>query len=209
MPVRIVTKSAAERRDFRNTQGCVMESANLAPGLLLAMPQLADPNFSRAVVLMIEHSPQGSFGLVINHPSPIKASELLDSLEMSWRGEDTAVVWAGGPVSPSTGWVLHEPMPVAQPGQGTIAITSGISLSTSPDRLRAIASQPPRNVRLLLGYSGWGPGQLEAEMARGSWLHASADPQLVFDTPAPDMWDRAMRSLGIAPESLFVGRGVN
>ena len=186
-----------------------MESANLAPGLLLAMPQLADPNFSRAVVLMIEHSAQGSFGLVINHPSPIRASELLDSLEMSWRGDDAAVVWAGGPVSPSTGWVLHEPMPAAQPGQGTIAITSSILLSTSPDRLRAIASQPPRNVRLLLGYSGWGPGQLEAEMARGSWLHASADPQLVFDTPAPDMWDRAMKSLGIAPESLFVGRGVN
>ena len=188
----------------------MLESSNLAPGLLLAMPQLLDPNFSRAVVLMIEHGPQGSFGLVVNHPSPIKASELLESLEMSWRGESSAVVWAGGPVSPSTGWVLHEPMTLAQPGQGgTIAITSTISLSTSPDRLRTIASQPPRNIRLLLGYSGWGPGQLEAEMARGAWLHATADPQLVFDTPADDMWDRAMKSLGISPESLFAGRGVN
>lgn len=186
-----------------------MESANLAPGLLLAMPQLSDPNFSRAVVLMIEHSAQGSFGLVINHPSPIKASELLDSLEMKWRGEDSAVVWAGGPVSPSTGWVLHEPMFVAPSGQGTIAITSDISLSTSPDRLRTIAEQPPRNIRLLLGYSGWGPGQLESEMARGAWLHASAEPELVFDTPADDIWESAMRSLGISPESLFVGRGVN
>ena len=186
-----------------------MESANLAPGLLLAMPQLSDPNFSRAVVLMIEHSPAGSFGLVINHPSPIKASELLDSLQMDWRGEDSAVVWAGGPVSPSTGWVLHEPVGHAQPGQGTIAITSSISLSTSPDRLRAIANQPPRNIRLLLGYSGWGPGQLEQEMSRGAWLHASADPKLVFDTPADDMWESAMRSLGIAPASLFVSRGVN
>ena len=73
----------------------------MAPGLLLAMPQLADPNFSRSVVLMIEHGPQGSFGLVINHPSPIKASELLESLEMQWGGEDAAVVWAGGPVSPA------------------------------------------------------------------------------------------------------------
>jgi putative transcriptional regulator len=116
------------------------------------MPQLADPNFSRAVVLMIEHGDQGSFGLVINHPSPIKASELLDSLEMHWRGEDSAVVWAGGPVSPSTGWVLHEPVGVATPGaSGTIEITSTISLSTSPDRLRAIANHPPRNLRLLLG----------------------------------------------------------
>jgi putative transcriptional regulator len=186
-----------------------VESSNLAPGLLLAMPQLSDPNFSRAVVLMIEHGAQGSFGLVINQPSPIKASELLDSLEMSWQGEDSAVVWAGGPVSPSTGWVLHEPLVIAQPGQGTIAITSTISLSTSPDRLRAIANSPPRNIRLLLGYSGWAPGQLEQEMSRGAWLHASADPALIFDTPADDIWDSAMRSLGISPESLFASRGVN
>src|SRR5258705_9025488 len=74
--------------------GDVVESTNLAPGLLLAMPQLSDPNFKRAVVLMIEHSTNGSFGLVINHPSPITAHELLDSLHMSWRGEDSAVVWA-------------------------------------------------------------------------------------------------------------------
>ncbi|MEJ7598683.1 MAG: YqgE/AlgH family protein [Kofleriaceae bacterium] len=186
-----------------------MESSNLAPGLLLAMPQLADPNFSRSVVLMIEHSAQGSFGLVLNHPSPIKASELLESLEMSWRGDDAAVVWAGGPVSPSTGWVLHEPVGIALPGQGTIAITPNISLSTSPDRLRAIANAPPRQIRLLLGYSGWGPGQLEQEMSRGAWLHASAEPNLVFETPADALWDGAMRSLGISPESLFAARGVN
>jgi putative transcriptional regulator len=187
----------------------VVESDNLAPGLLLAMPQLADPNFSRAVVLMIEHGDQGSFGLVINHPSPIKATELLESLEMSWCGEDSAVVWAGGPVSPSTGWVLHEPVGSAQPGQGTIEITSTISLSTSPDRLRAIAIAPPRNVRLLLGYSGWGPGQLAQEMARGAWLHTSADPRLVFETPPDEMWEAAMKSLGIDPRDLFISRGVN
>src|SRR5689334_25206955 len=103
------------------------------------MPQLADPNFSRAVVLMVEHGDNGSFGLVINHPSPIKATELLDSLEMRWRGEDSAVVWEGGPVSRSTGCVLHEPVGLTVPGaSGTIEITSTISLSTSPDRLRAI-----------------------------------------------------------------------
>lgn len=187
-----------------------MESSNLAPGLLLAMPQLADPNFSRAVVLMIKHNESGSFGLVINHPSPIKASELLDSLEMSWHGEDAAVVWAGGPVSPSTGWVLHEPIQIAMPNQqDTIAITSSISLSVSPDRLRAIAREPPRNIRLLLGYSGWAPGQLAQEMARGAWLHTDATPSLVFETPPDMIWDTAMRSLGINPRDLFTGGGVN
>lgn len=188
----------------------LVESSNLAPGLLLAMPQLSDPNFSRAVVLMIEHGDTGSFGLVINHPSAIRATELLESLEMSWRGDTSAVVWAGGPVSPSTGWVLHEPVGIAAAGGGgTIAVTPRISLSTSPDRLRVIASQPPRSVRLLLGYSGWAPGQLATEMARGAWLHTSADPALVFDTPASEMWDTAMRSLGINPRDLFTGRGVN
>ena len=122
---------------------------------------------------------------------------------MSWRGEDHAVVWAGGPVSPSTGWVLHEPVGTLGMGGGTIEITSTISLSTSPDRLRAIANAPPRNIRLLLGYSGWGPGQLAAEMARGAWLHTAADPGLVFDTPADEMWEAAMRTLGIDPRDLF------
>ena len=187
-----------------------MESSNLAPGLLLAMPQLSDPNFSRSVVLMIEHGEHGSFGLVINHPSPISATELLESLEMTWRGDDDAVVWAGGPVSRSTGWVLHEPIGIAQAGEGgTIEITPSISLSTSPDRLRLIASQPPRKLRLLLGYSGWSAGQLAAEMAAGAWLHTAADPLLVFDTPPDDIWDTAMRSLGINPRDLFTARGVN
>ena len=204
-----MAKSSGDHAGFAEHCGLV-ESSNLAPGLLLAMPQLADPNFFRAVVLMIEHGDHGSFGLVINHPSPIKAAELLDSLAMPWRGEDSAVVWSGGPVLPTTGWVLHEPIEIAQTGvDGTIEITSGISLSTSPDRLRAIASQPPGKVRLLLGYSGWGPGQLATEMARGAWLHTGADPTLVFDTPADEMWDTAMRSLGINPRDLFTGRGVN
>ncbi|HEY0194587.1 MAG TPA: YqgE/AlgH family protein [Kofleriaceae bacterium] len=186
-----------------------MESSNLAPGLLLAMPQLADPNFARSVVLMIEHGDHGSFGLVINHPSPIRASELLESLEMSWRGDDAAVVWAGGPVSPSTGWVLHEPIDLAMPGAGTIEISTDVLLTTSPERLRAIASQPPRNVRLLLGYSGWAPGQLATEMARGAWLHTAVDRRLLFDTPPDDIWDTAVRTLGINPRDLFTAGGVN
>ncbi len=202
-------KSCGTIDRFRQHWSVDVESENLAPGLLLAMPQLSDPNFSRSVVLMIEHSPAGSFGLVINHPSPISATELLESLEMNWRGESSAVVWAGGPVSPSTGWVLHEPAASAPAGQGTIAITSSISLSTSPDKLRSIANMPPRHIRLLLGYSGWGPGQLEQEMSRGAWLHAAATPSLVFETHPDDIWERALASLGVSASSLFAARGVN
>ena len=110
-------------------------------------------------------------------------------------------------MAPSTGWVLHEPTSAI--GQGTIAITSTISLSTSPDKLRTIATAPPRNIRLLLGYSGWAPGQLAQEMARGAWLHTAATTSLVFETPPDQIWDTAMRSLGINPRDLFTGRGVN
>jgi putative transcriptional regulator len=90
-----------------------------------------------------------------------------------------------------------------------IEVTSRIVLSTSPDQLRAIAAAPPPQIRLLLGYSGWGPGQLAEEMARGAWLHVAADPALVFETPPDAMWETAVRSLGINPETMFSSRGVN
>lgn len=189
-------------------------SSSLAPGLLLAMPQLQDPNFTRSVVLMIEHGDAGSFGLVVNQPSPIKATELLESLGMAWNGERDAVVWSGGPVAPSTGWVLHEPydgLPsAAKLGDGaTIHVGPGLALTTSPDALRTIAGDPPVRIRLLLGYSGWAGGQLAAEMARGSWLHADPDPRLIFG-PAEEMWSRAIASLGITnADSLVQGRGVH
>lgn len=192
--------------------GAVLQSA-IAPGLLLAMPQLADPNFSHAVVLMIEHSDEGSFGLVVNQPSPIKATELLQSLDMAWCGDESAVVWSGGPVSPSMGWVLHQPVAQlemrARGLGGTLHVAPGIALTTSPHGLRTIATAPPGRVRLLLGYSGWGPGQLAEEMSRGAWLHAEADPSLIFDSPPAELWSRAIRSLGINPESLIQGRGTN
>lgn len=192
-----------------------LAETSLAPGLLLAMPQLMDPNFTRSVVLMIEHGDGGSFGLVINQPSPIRASELLGSLDMPWRGADDEVVWAGGPVAPTTGWVLHEPIASLNPtrglgSSGTIEVSEDVALSTSPEKLRVLAASPPRRMRLLLGYSGWASGQLASEMARGSWLVAEADPALIFDTPAADIWARAMASLGIAnPESVVQGRGVH
>jgi len=192
-----------------------MSSTSLAPGLLLAMPQLLDPNFNRSVVLMIEHGENGSFGLVVNQPSPIKATELLESLGMEWNGDPEELVWSGGPVSPATGWVLHEPydaLPaIARLGEGsTIHVGPGLALTTSPDALRTIAAAPPTRIRLLLGYSGWGAGQLAAEMARGSWLHADADPSLIFDGKPDEMWDRAIASLGItSADSLVQGRGVH
>ncbi len=192
-----------------------IRDTRLAPGLLLAMPQLQDPNFTRAVVLMIEHGEDGSFGLIINQPSTMDAATLLGAMDIEWGGEDEALVWSGGPVMPTSGWVLHGPTGAVAPAVrsldkgSTIEVVPGVSLSTSPDNLRAIAAEPPSHVRLLLGYSGWGPGQLAQEMARGAWLVADASPELVFDTPADEMWETAMRSLGIDPEAIVQSRGIH
>jgi putative transcriptional regulator len=186
----------------------------IAPGLLVSMPHLLDPHFTRAVVLMIEHSQEGSFGLVINQPSNIGVAELLRELDIKWRGPEDDVVWSGGPVTPSTGWVLHEPLD-SLAGLGvevdgaTLAVAPGIALSTSPDLLRDIAETPPARVRFLLGYAGWGPGQLASEMVRGSWLHAEASAELVFETPADEMWDTALRSIGVNPEAIIQSQGVH
>jgi putative transcriptional regulator len=192
---------------------------SLAPGLLLSMPHLIDPNFTRAVVLMIEHNDEGSFGLIINQPSDMTVTSLLQVLDIDWEGDEQAVVWTGGPVMPTSGWVLHEPTGIIGKGAsdlqtgletgGTVDIAEGVSLSTSPAKLRVLAAEPPCRTRFLLGYAGWGPGQLAEEMTRGSWLHADIDPELIFETPAERMWESALRKLGVDPEAIVQSRGVH
>jgi putative transcriptional regulator len=202
-----------------------MTETQLAPGLLLAMPHLLDPNFRRAVVLMVEHDEQGSFGIIINQPSPLTARELFSSLDLEWNGDDEAVVWRGGPVMPTYGWVLHDPvsgvhvsaqadgvtpdMTVLESG-GTVPVGKNLVLSSgSLAILRSIAEVPPPHVRVILGYAGWGAGQLAEEMARGSWLHADLSMDLVFGTPPDEMWETALRSVGIDPENIVHGAGIN
>ena len=196
-----------------------LKELEVAPGLLLSMPQLADPNFERSVILMLEHDDEGSFGLVLNQPSDTPMNELLALLELDWQGDREAVVWNGGPVMPTSGWVLHGPSAVAaeiaptlqqalEKG-GSFALGSELFLSSSPEILGRLAENPPDDLRFFLGYSGWGPGQLAEEMMRGSWLHASTDPELIFRCPAEDMWLRALRSLGIEPEIIVESRGIH
>ncbi len=184
-----------------------MSERNVAPGLLLAMPQLPDPNFSRSVVLMIEHDTWGSWGLVVNRPAETLVSEVLEQLDVHWNGPIEAVVWHGGPVEPQRGCVLHQPVdPPLE--EEALEVASGIQLSTLPDQLSALATRPPRGIRFLLGYAGWGPIQLETEMAEGSWLLAPATPSLVFGAPGR-MWEAAIESLGIDPATLVPASGVH
>jgi putative transcriptional regulator len=179
----------------------------VAPGLLVAMPQLEDPNFERSVVLMIEHNDQGSFGLVLNRPTPIPIARVLETMSVEWSGDDEVPVWSGGPVTPRSGWILHEP--AANDAAPGIEIVPGLMLSTSPEQLKALAAQPPERLRFLMGYSGWGGGQLQRELAQGAWIHAQVHPDLIFDTDPDELWEEVLRAIGIEPGSLVPGTGVH
>ncbi len=185
-----------------------MSTRSVAPGFLIAMPQLEDPNFDRSVVFLIEHGPKGSFGLVVNRPSEIKLASVVETLGMRWAGDPEAVAWSGGPVQTRTGWLLHEPADVEGAALAS-EIASGILLSSSPEHLRVLAAAPPARLRFFLGYAGWGAGQLETELASGAWLLAPATPELLFDADPEQLWDAAIRSLGIDPASLVPAHGVH
>jgi putative transcriptional regulator len=181
---------------------------SLAPAFLVAMPQLLDPNFRRAVVLMIHHDGEGSFGVVLNRPTEITATGLCSTLEIEWQGPPGKEIGWGGPVQPQTGWMLFdENCGVA--GDEVRSVGSGIEFAGSLDVLRRVAQDPPDRFLMLLGYAGWGPGQLESELAEGAWLVAPVDSGVVFDVDADEMWEHVVRSLGIEPSTLVATRGVH
>ena len=180
----------------------------IAPGLLIAMPQLADPNFYRSVVLMVEHQGEGAFGLVLNRPTDTPLADLLSSIEIGWQGSPEEPSWVGGPVQPETGWVLHEQVPELGTDV-TQEISPGLYLSSARDTLQRLAADPPARIRFLLGYSGWGPAQLESELSQGSWVNGGVDADLIFDTPAEQLWEQSVRSIGIEPDSLVLASGIH
>jgi putative transcriptional regulator len=119
-------------------------------------------------------------------------------------------IWVGGPVEPQRSWILVGGDPKAPETSGAAQIAEGVYLSTSPSLLRRLLQpDPPRNTRLVVGYSGWAPGQLEHELAESSWLLSDVDAGLVFDTPPDQMWERAIRRLGADPAALTMSRGVH
>lgn len=182
-------------------------SDSIAPALLIAMPQLQDPNFRRSVVLLIHHDEEGTFGLVVSRVADITAEDLCATLEIDWRGGAEQLVGWGGPVQPNTGWVLFGEGP-EDPGDAS-QVTDGIHFAGSLDTLRAIAQSPPERFRLFLGYAGWGPGQLEHELAQGSWLLAPVSSHMIFDVAEEAMWERVLRDLGIDPVTLIATPGVH
>jgi putative transcriptional regulator len=184
-------------------------ASELAPTLLVALNVIVDPNFRRTVVLMLEHEEdQGAVGLVLNRSTDFPLQQLCESLELPWRGaEDARVDW-GGPVQEDSGWVLLGDE--AASGLTDVEpLLPGVHWSRSQDALRRVGERPSLRARVFLGYAGWGAGQLEREIAEGSWLVVPATAALVFEPDLGRMWEAAVRSLGIDPAMLVSSQGVS
>ena len=178
-------------------------NASLAPGFLVASPSLRCPFFERAVVLLIDHGPEGSFGFVVNKATDMSMDDVLRQVGVDSRSElSRTQVLQGGPVAPEAGWILYDADGEAVPTQNNkaILIDEHLVCSASLDVLRSMANDhAPRRSLMVLGYAGWGAGQLEAEMRQGSWIPVDLSHQLVFDTPIARRWDTAFATLGIDP----------
>jgi len=179
------------------------KTQSLAGHLLIAMPNLADPNFWQSVVLLGVHSDdEGAFGLIVNRTLDIDLSEILEEIGEEVVPGELPGVFGGGPVQPSHGFVLFER------GQHTvaddeIAVSESIVVSGSTETLaRLTRSASDTRYILLLGYAGWHPGQLEREIEENSWVVAPLDTSILFDIPAEERWSAALRSIGIDPGTL-------
>jgi putative transcriptional regulator len=180
---------------------------SLAPCLLLSMPQLIDPNFHKSVVLLCEHQREGAFGLIVNRLSEVEAS-LAVRLDPPLERPNDLPLLIGGPVEPQRGWILTSQAPE---GVESRALGAGLYLSASPVLLRRVlSSRPlPRRTQVLAGYAGWGPGQLDAELAESAWLIMPVELDLIFEIPAAAAWEMAIRRLGADPHLLQQGHGVH
>lgn len=166
--------------------------------LLVAMPALADPNFSQSVTLVCEHTGRGALGIVINRPLEMKMSEVLEQLSLSTddpRLRDLPVL-RGGPVQCDRGFVLHRPCP--QEWDSTLPVSDALHVTTSRDVLAAMArGEGPAQAVVALGYAGWDAGQLEEEVLQNAWLTVPCDESLIFDLPFEQRWHAAARLLGV------------
>ncbi len=168
-----------------------------APCLLIAAPTLDDGFFAQSVVLLLEHGADGTGGIVLNRPAPLDLNTLLQAAGLGKGGHDTRPVWIGGPVTPHAGLVLYRDEG-GERYEHDIEVVPGLRLSASMGLLREVAEgQGPQHFGLFLGRAGWGPGQLEKEMAEGSWLTAEPDLDLLFARDADQVWNRALAGIGI------------
>jgi putative transcriptional regulator len=173
------------------------DSGYLTGQLLVAMPSMRDPRFTRSVIYICAHNADGAMGLVVNRlVGSITFPDLLEQLGITADDNSGAIrVHFGGPVEAERGFVLHSTDYVQS---GTMKVDEEVALTGTIDILRDMAGgQGPRRSLLALGYAGWGPGQLDSEIQANGWLSVPADEGLVFDAGLDDKWERALGKIGI------------
>lgn len=177
------------------------EPIDLSNQFLMAMPGMVDGEFAGTVIYLCEHGPKGALGLVINRPTDLSVAGLLEKIDLKLEIAlpQNASVYFGGPVHTDRGFVLHSPA-----GSFSSSIQLGqLALTTSRDVLQAVAEGTgPEKMLVTLGYSGWGAGQLESELAQNAWLTVPASPDVIFATPPEDRYTAALKLLGIDPAML-------
>lgn len=181
---------------------------DLTGQILIAMPGMIDPRFGQSVVFICAHSTDGAMGLILNKPTgDLQLFDLLQQLEMTPSATARArPVHFGGPVETGRGFVLHEA--TYRPALPSLKVVGGFALTATLDILEDMAAGGgPESAIVALGYAGWGPGQLEGEIAQNGWLVCDADHALVFGTPNAQKWEAALASLGISPLTLSADAG--
>lgn len=173
---------------------------------LIAVPQMGDPNFSKSVVLILQHGEEGALGLVINRPTEITLDRFAEGQKISChKSLSQKVVFRGGPVQIERGWILHADDSVEEKQ----LVVPGLYVSTGSLALADLMGRDGRPFRLYLGYAGWGAGQLEKEMIEGAWITAKADSKYVFETDSDRIWNRILTDMGVDPNRLMVGTGLH
>lgn len=174
---------------------------------LIAMPTIGDPRFDRSLIYLCAHSSDGAMGLVVNKPlDDLSFEDMLEQLGISGGNTGEPIrMHFGGPVETGRGFVLHSD---DYQHDGTLTISGGVALTATVDVLRAMAvGGGPRRSLLALGYAGWAPGQLDAEIQANGWLTCDADEELLFSANLERKWHRALSKIGIDPAMLSTDLG--
>lgn len=173
-----------------------------APSLLIAMPQVLDPFFERSVVLLLHQAEEGSYGFIINRPTELKVTEILEGMEIPWRGREDSLAFFGGPVQPQVGTILFAGEPPPGDEDRSLEALPGVRLTQHVQDLSRLAEEPPESFRLLLGYAGWGAGQLVGEILRNDWIVAPVDLGLLFPASPDTVWEQALSNVGVDAATL-------
>lgn len=179
-----------------------MVESNLSHHFLIAMPGLDDRNFAQSVTYICEHNEEGALGLIVNRPSDLQLSDVLRQMDIETSADQSLQrpVYFGGPISPERGFVLHGGDRV---WDATMTIADGVYVTSSKDILSAIGrGEGPADFMLVLGYAGWGAGQLEQELRENVWLTVAANTELLFRVPPGERLTAAAALLGINLDQL-------